>query len=369
MSCLCVWQVCRRWRESANRKFVWAGVEANLHLGKSNPHLYPSLVKRGIKSVQVLSLRRSLRELINGVPNLESLNLSGCYNLTDMALDSAFYRDILCLRTLNLSLCKDVSDNCLGRIATHCKNLEDLDLGGCTKVTNLGLFFVSLGLKKIKRLNLRSCRQISDAGIGHLAGINSEPVALATSLVDLGLQDCQKLTDESLKHISVGLTKLRRINLSFCVSVTDTGIKCLSSLACLESLNLRSCDNISDIGIGFLAEDSMPNLKSLDVSFCANVTDTGLKLIASGMAGLRSLSMTTCAISDEGLEKVSQQLPELRSLNIGQCLAISDTGLLCLAKRLKMLQSLDLYGCNKLTLESVEKVRRLPTMKSLNLEL
>ncbi len=372
-------QVCRRWRDAVYRKFIWSDVEAKLHLGKPNPYLYPSLVRRGIKRVQVLSLRRSLRELVNGLPGLESLNLSGCYNLTDTALDGAFCRDAPALKTLNLSLCKDVSDNSLGRIATHCKNLEVLDLAGCTKVTNTGLFFVSVGLRKIRRLNLRSCRQVSDQGIAHLAGIVGENSATSVSVKamaalsgveELGLQDCQRITDESLKHISVGLPAVRRINLSFCVSITDTGVKSLSRLRQLESLNLRSCDNVSDLGLGFLCEEGgSPGLRSLDVSFCASVTDAGVKVIAVGLPKLKSLSLTTCSVGDDGLKRVAQKLTELQELSVGQCSLLTDDGLAAVAQGLKKLRCLDLYGCPKVTDKSLDKLRAMPDLARLNLEL
>lgn len=319
----------------------------------------------------MLSLRRSLRELVNGVPTLESLNLSGCCNVSDLALDNAFYKAVPALKRLNLSLCKEVSDNSLGRIATHCKNIEELDLGGCTKITNMGLLFVSIGLGKIKKLNLRSCRQISDAGIGHLSGVGAEVCEDkgATSLVELGLQDCQKLTDEALKHVSVGLPGLRKINLSFCVSVTDTGVKSLSRLPVLEDLNLRSCDNVSDIGVGFLVDDGNARLQTLDVSFCANVTDNAMKLIAGGMPMLKSLSMTTCTITDEGLTRVAKNLAKLENLNIGQCLAVTDSGLTSLVDNLKRLKTLDLYGCTRVSPVTLGKLRAMPEMKHLKLEL
>ena len=99
-------QVCSRWRDSCYLQSVWKSCEAKLHLLRPNPTLFPSLVRQGIRKIQVLSLRKSLRELINAVPNLESLNLSGCYNLSDSALDTAFNRDLPALRHLNLSLCK-----------------------------------------------------------------------------------------------------------------------------------------------------------------------------------------------------------------------------------------------------------------------
>merc|ERR1712223_1865315 len=303
-------QVCSRWRDSAYLKSVWKGCEAKLHLRRPNPTLFSSLVRRGIRKVQVLSLRKSLRELVNGIPTLETLNLSGCYNLSDSALDTAFNRDLACLKVLNLSLCKEVTDSSLGRIATHCKNLEILELGGCTKITNTGLLLISWGLKKIKSLNLRSCWQISDHGIGHLTGINSQPSTGAKTLQRISLQDCQKLTDESLKHISEGLPAINEINLSFCVSVTDTGLKSLSRMAGLEKLNLRSCDNVSDIGLGFLAEGG-GHLSKLDLSFCDRVSDSAMAHIATGLSRLSSLSMSSCQISDAGVVRIAKDLQDL----------------------------------------------------------
>ena len=82
---------------------------ARLHLTKSNPTLFSSLVKRGIKDVQILSLRKAIpKELVSGIPNLQSLNLSGCFNLSDANIDFTFCRDVNSLKILDLSFCKEV---------------------------------------------------------------------------------------------------------------------------------------------------------------------------------------------------------------------------------------------------------------------
>lgn len=122
-------QVCTAWRDAAYHKSVWRGVEAKLHLRRANPSLFPSLQARGIRRVQILSLRRSLSYVIQGMANIESLNLSGCYNLTDNGLGHAFVQEIGSLRALNLSLCKQITDSSLGRIAQYLKGLEVLELG------------------------------------------------------------------------------------------------------------------------------------------------------------------------------------------------------------------------------------------------
>ncbi|KAL8583401.1 F-box/LRR-repeat protein 14 [Nucella lapillus] len=362
-------QVCVKWRNAAYNRCVWKNVEPKLHLRRSKPSssLFSSLVKRGIKRVQVLSLRRSLRDVVVGIPNMVSLSLSGCYSITDNGLKQAFSEDHPTLTSLNLSLCKQVTDLSLGHISQHLKNLEIFELGGCSCITNTGVLIIALGLKQLKSLNLRSCRQVSDQGIAYLAGQGKEPSG-NPNLEHLGLQDCQKLTDQALKHASEGLSHLKTVNLSFCGSVTDTGIKFLSRMPTLEELNLRSCDNISDIGLGYLSE-GVARLSALDVSFCDKVGDQGLRFLSQGLLSLRSLSLNACNISDEGIQNVVNELNELIMLNIGQCSKISDKSLTLIASKLRHLTTIDLYGCTQITTAGLEKIMQLPSLSTLNLGL
>lgn len=360
-------QVCCSWREASYNKSVWRGVEAKLHLRRANPALFGSLVRRGIRRVQVLSLKRSLRDVVQGIPNLVSLNLRGCYNVTDFALTQAFFPELTSITKLDLSLCKQITDNCLGRIA-HLKNLEVLDLGGCCNVTNTGLMLIACGLGSLRWLNLRSCWHISDQGIAHVAGLNKDNADGNLSLEYLGLQDCQRLSDDALKHVSSSLHGLKTINLSFCVSITDSGLKYLAKMASLKELNLRSCDNVSDIGMAYLAEGGS-RISSLDVSFCDKIGDQALVHISQGLFNLRSLSLSACQITDEGLLRISRTLHDLDTLNIGQCDAVTDKGLYAVAESLRHLRSIDLYGCTRITTASIQNIMRLPQLDVLNLGL
>lgn len=363
-------QVCVAWRDACYHKSVWRGVEAKLHLrrAQSNYSLFPSLVRRGIRRVQVLSLKKTVRDVVVGIPNLDSLKLSGCYNVTDIGLSQAFSSSFPSLTELDLSLCKQISDTSLGRIAEYLKNLEVLELGGCCMVSNTGLLFVAWGLKKLKRLNLRSCWQISDIGISHLAGLNPDSTIGNSALEHLGLQDCQRLSDEALRHVSMGLTKLKSINLSFCVSITDSGLKYLAKMTSLRELNLRTCDNISDIGMAYLAEGGS-RISSLDVSFCDKIGDQALVHVSQGLFHLKSLSLSACNISDDGIVKIAKMLHDLETLNIGQCSGITDKGLQTIADSMKRLRCIDLYGCTKITTVGLEKIMKLPQLSTLNLGL
>lgn len=357
-------QVCRTWRDAADRRSVWRGVEASLHLKRPAPVLFSSLARRGVRKLQILSLRRGLRDAVAALPGLESLSLSGCYSVTDAALASAFASDMPSLRRLDLSLCKQLTDSSLGRIAQSLKNLEELELGGCYSITDTGLLLIAWGLRKLRRLNLRSCWYVNDTGIAHLCG--GGEARGTPELEHLGLQDCQRLTDEALKHVASGLPKLKSVNLSFCVAVTDAGLRHLSRLQFLEDINLRACDGVSDMGVGYLAESG--RLTALDVSFCDKVGDEALSLASLGLSGLRSLSLSACRLTDEGLEHVAR-LSQLETLNIGQCTRITDRGLRALGEGLLYLKAIDLYGCTCITPQGLEDIVKLPRLSVLNLGL
>ena len=63
-------QVCKTWQKAAYCKSVWRGIEAKLHLKKSNQDMkksvYPSLIRRGIKKVQVSSRLHTWCVVFNG---------------------------------------------------------------------------------------------------------------------------------------------------------------------------------------------------------------------------------------------------------------------------------------------------------------
>ncbi|KAI1286788.1 F-box/LRR-repeat protein 14 [Halotydeus destructor] len=386
-------QVCRSWQDASYHKSVWRGVEAKLHLKKSNPTLFRSLVERGIKRIQILSLQKTLKEVTHNVPNIDSLVLTGCFKLTDDQLMPAFGHLIPSLTELNLSMCKRLTDRSVTQVTQHLKNLESLDLSGCCELTNQALVDIEKNLRRLRRLSLRSCKNITDNGIAHLCGQstsrrdsvpslssslslpteahedhNADNMGLCCTLEYLGLQDCQKLTDDALKHVSLGLKNLQSINLSFCAGIFEFGLKHLSIMTELRQLNLNSCDNVTDVGIRYLSEGPI-QLHSLDISFCDKIGDAGLAFVAQGMPQLTTLCLNSCAITDDGLVKLSQNLPDLKTLKIGQCSKLTDKGLNAVADNCSNLNSIDLYGCQLNSTVGLERILMLPHLNQCNLDL
>ena len=68
-------------------KEIWRGCEAQLHLQRLTSALVvPSLKTRGVKRIQVMNIRKSLRDLGDCLPTLTSINLSGCSGISDTVL-------------------------------------------------------------------------------------------------------------------------------------------------------------------------------------------------------------------------------------------------------------------------------------------
>lgn len=175
----------------------------------------------------------------------------------------------------------------------------------------------------------------------------------------LSLQDCQKLTDDSLKYISAGLKNLKSINLSFCASLTEFGMKHLSTMVgdSLREINLRSCD-ITDLALRYLSEGGL-TLHVLDISFCDRVRDEGLAYLSQGLPQLRSLSLNSIPCTDAGLIKLSQTLTDLDTFNVGQCFNITDRGIDAILNNCPHLNSLDIYGCSRISDYMIQRLKQL----------
>lgn len=252
--------------------------------------------------------------------------------------------------------------------------MERLDLAGCANISNNSLVHIERGFKRLKWLNLRSCRNITDSGIAKLSGQTPEENKLMEGAVEndssnvrrgvqclefLSLQDCQKLTDDSLKYISAGLKNLKSINLSFCASLTEFGMKHLSTMVgdSLREINLRSCD-VTDLALRYLSEGGL-TLHVLDISFCDRVRDDGLAFLSQGLPQLRSLSLNSIPLTDAGLVKLSQTLTDLHTLNVGQCFHITDRGVDAILNNCPHLANLDIYGCSRISNQMIHRLEQL----------
>jgi len=404
--------VCKLWYEVSHEKRIWRGVEATLHLkSHSNNGLWTSLFRRGITRVQVLSLKRSLRDLVTGLPSITSLKLSGCYSVTDATLNSAFspssvptaVPQLAHLVTLDLSLCKQITDLSLARISRASPNLKTLELGGCCQISDRGLLLVAWGLRNLCHLNLRSCYLITDTGIGFLTGLvtpahlqeskfhdfllklnllsadlirspgkgsrihsrsakslsklpsSPYPSAFSSSKryrLDSSQSQCSichkdigdgrrksGLSNEKLKRKSPSRSLLGEVPYLPKIELTTP-----FGTRALQSLGLQDCQKLTDISLGHIGgvPHGLPALESINLSFCINLSDGGLRQLAQ-LPHVTEINLRSCDnITNTGLQNLRDLGSTLRSLDISFCDKVRNTGLTFISSSLTNIRTLSL---------------------------
>lgn len=199
-----------------------------------------------------------------------------CKFLTDLSLDhfqstgQGFAEIGLCgldFRKFSLSHARGVRDMELQLLMDGNRQLEYLDLQGCsgptaigysaialcanlrfldlsfTTVDDLSLISIASGVVNLKQLTIVKCEAITNMGA----------VARFTSLESLILDHCSFVTDEGIDILSRKCTRLTHLSLAF-TRVTDTGLDYMSKCQMLRSLRIPYCKGVQGAGVVTIAK-------------------------------------------------------------------------------------------------------------------
>lgn len=99
----------------------------------------------------------------------------------------------------------------------------------------------------VVRLNLRGCVHLTDRGILNLAETWKWNGAFNHNLISLNLSKCGELSDKSIQAIKTYFNRIKHIDISDCIKITDVGV-CNLMHGCkyLEELHLRNLPRIHD---------------------------------------------------------------------------------------------------------------------------
>lgn len=102
-----------------------------------------------------------------------------------------------------------------------------------------------------------------------------------------------------------GCPAVTELNLTENRNITDDGIKKITPLKQLTSLNLSSCD-ITDAGLEFLPQ--LTHLRRLNLSFCNRISDLGVKKIQTFIQKLDYLDLQGCVrLTNAGINKIEHR--------------------------------------------------------------
>ncbi|KAJ3417254.1 hypothetical protein HDV05_005710 [Chytridiales sp. JEL 0842] len=119
------------------------------------------------------------------------------------------------LRYLNLGGIEGVGDSSLAGLGGWFPNLETVELAGCRRITDAGVFALVSGCAKISKLDLEECASVSDEGL------DSVGRWVGKSLKVLRVGFCEQLTDDGLIRLLSTCTNLTHISFDNCPLVSD----------------------------------------------------------------------------------------------------------------------------------------------------
>ena len=196
----------------------------------------------------------------------------------------------------------------------------------------------ALPAKKVAVSVLDFSRPSALGGSGATDAIVLKQIILHPGLTELGL-NFTKITDDALRSIST-LALLQTLDLSSCHEVSDVGFGQLGVMSELRKLILSS----TSIGCSAMEQFSpLINLESLYLTSCEHVDDSALKHVGN-LLNLRNLFLSSCRkITGVGLTHL-RLLRNLQRLKLHYCWDVTDIGLRALGELVK-LEELDLGNC------------------------
>ncbi|XP_052218222.1 F-box/LRR-repeat protein 20-like [Dreissena polymorpha] len=181
-----------------------------------------------------------------------------------------------------------------------------------------------LSLVKLQSAHLRELKlhgaEITDAS---LYGISQ-----CRDLRCLEISSCKRLTDQSLQYLK-NCHNLEHLRLNNDSDFTKAGLSAFfksGTLAHLHTLDLNKCIAIDDNMVLDIVQCYGPCLCKLSLRLCSNISDRGLASIMDHCCELTHLDlMDNDHILGERLERIPEDLPKLRNLNIQYCKRIVES--------------------------------------------
>nr|KAF6407394.1 leucine rich repeat containing 29 [Molossus molossus] len=313
-----------------------------------------------------LSFHNLLRFVKERAGSLRALDLSGT-GLPPEALQALGQVAGLQLQELSMHSCRDLSTEAVAALCRQQPGLTSLDLSGCSELADRALLAVSRGLRHLRHLSLRKLRRLTDAGCTALGGLRE--------LQSLDMAECCLVSGQELAQalgsVCGAPPPLASLSLAYCSSLKlhqeledhASGPKdsspqpqgpSLLMLQALQELDLTACSKLTDTSLAKVLQ--FPQLRQLSLSLLPALTDKGLVAVARGCPSLERLALSHCSLlSDEGWAQAASSWPRLQHLNLSSCSQLTEQTLDTIGQACKQIQMLDVAMCPGISMAAVRR--------------
>jgi len=197
------------------------------------------------------------------------------------------------------------------------------------------------------------------------------------------IQNNAMLSDIDLRHCTNCVTVLaclsatqltgfgsciRHISFEFNPSVSDEAMKFLPTSTKFTSLNLNGCQQITDLGLEYVAE----RCRFLSVVECywnTNISGAAIsKILQSCGSNILKVNLSGCqSVTDDALKTLVKFCPNTVYLDITRCVKVTEVGLSLACEKLGKIDTLILYACHHLQPVVFKSIRNLNLLTQLDL--
>ncbi|XP_017329747.1 F-box/LRR-repeat protein 2 isoform X1 [Ictalurus punctatus] len=288
-----------------------SGVE--LVKGLSSPRPRAQLEKLSLRNCTYIRDICSLAQLLTS--SLKELDLTSCVVLKDSSV-RAIASYLPGLQVLCLGSCKLITDwGLLGMEEPsdgkeHSKHTQEDTEPSFTRT------FGNMGFFQPPRMPFdeKPCL-VTDEDLGAFREQEGASLRAIKGLQELDLTGCSKLTDISITQV-LRFPVLQRLSLAMLPEISDEGVASVAlHCRCLTSLALSGCSRLTDEGLA-RALPHLHRLQHLQLAYCDGITDRSLSLIVQHCKRLRTLDISTCRdITVTKVDLLQSHLPFLENVH------------------------------------------------------
>ncbi|KAK9268308.1 hypothetical protein L1049_000055 [Liquidambar formosana] len=216
--------------------------------------------------------------LSNCGSKLKSLALVKCMGIKDLSLDVPMLSPCKSLRSLSIRNCPGFGSASLAMVGKLCPQLQHVDLSGLYGITDAGLLPLLESCEAgLLKLNLSGCLNLTDEAVLAITRLHGGTLEL------LNLDGCRKITDTSLVAIADNCLLLNDLDVSHC-TITDSGVAALSSgeQLNLQILSLSGCSKVSNKSMPFLRKLGK-TLVGLNLQHCNSISSSTIELLVENL--------------------------------------------------------------------------------------
>ncbi|KAJ2925665.1 hypothetical protein H1R20_g11431, partial [Candolleomyces eurysporus] len=183
------------------------------------------------------------------------------------------------------------------------KNLQSLSLSSCTRITDLAIEGIVTCAPGLRELRLRKCSLLTDRSVETIC-------KLGHSLHYLDLAHVNQITNEAVKKLAQSCTGLKDVDFTCCDKLTDESVVELSKLPKLRRIVLVRVSKITDVAIYALAARAT-FLQNVHLSYCEQITLQAVHLLLDKARKLKHLTLTGIRVfMDPELQRFCREPPK-----------------------------------------------------------